>query len=638
VDQVAGAASPKATKRLTLIAKMRKPHPRVLNAHAHGSSHTILAFVIEPFSYRGAVSCCFRSILVLIVALLWSAHGQAQTIKFDVEILGLDKELRNNALATVTIARSRSNKRLPASDIERLHRLAPLEIEAALQPFGYYEPTVSADLERGTGTWQARYEVDPGSPIHLHRIDVQIHGEGATDSVLLALVAGFPLAVGDQLHHAQYDSGKKALADRAAERGYLDVAFDTSEIRIDRAAYEAEVVLHLNTGQRFLFGPVTVHQDIVDTLLIVGHIPFQPGDTVDLKKLRRLQENLTEAPYFGRAEVDLQRDKAEGRAVPVDVTLTARKRQRFEIGAGYGTDTGIRGRLEGRLRRLNRKGHNATIRLDASTIERSLTAQYQIPPAFPRTATWAVVVGGGDFSPNWSQSNQLFFRLNRSQALLGGRGLVGLGVEGSDFEIAGVRDSSLLLILTSDWLKLRTDNVMFPTRGLSGRLMARGSHEGVLSTVSFAQVVADVKVAYGFAPSTRLLARGEAGYTWTNNFDGLPPEIRFVTGGARTVRGYDFQSLGPRNAAGQLLGGPALLVGSLELDFMPIKKWGTWGIAAFLDAGNALESFRDLSLGVGAGIGLRWLSPIGTLRLDYGQSLSQPDRSPIIHFNMGPYL
>jgi translocation and assembly module TamA len=594
--------------------------------------------VIEPFNYSGTVSRCIRSILVLTAILFWHAHAQAQTIKFEVDILGLDKELRNNALATVSIARSRSNKRLPASEIERLHRLAPLEIEAALQPFGYYEPTVRADLERGTGTWKARYEVDPGRPISLHRIAVQIRGEGAADSVLLALVADFPMGVGDQLLHAQYDSGKRALADRAAERGYLDAAFDTSEVRIDRAAYEAEIVLHLNTGQRFLFGPITVHQDIVDTLLIVGHIPFQPGDTVDLKKLRRLQENLTEAPYFGRAEVDLQRDKAEGRAVPVDVTLTARKRQRFEIGAGYGTDTGVRGRLEGRLRRLNRKGHNATIRLDASSIERTLTAQYQIPPAFPRTATWAVVVGGGDFSPNWSNSNQLFLRLNRSQSVFGGRGLVGLGIEGSDFEIASVRDSSLLLLLNSDWLRLRTDNVMFPKRGFSTRLRARGSHEDLLSTVSFAQVQVDAKVAYGFAPFTRFLVRGEAGYTWTNNFDGLPPDNRYVTGGARTVRGYDFETLGPRNDAGQLLGGPALLVGSVELDFMPIKKWGKWGIAAFIDAGNALESFREVNLEVGAGFGLRWLSPIGTLRLDYGQSLSRRDRSPIIHFNMGPYL
>jgi translocation and assembly module TamA len=156
--------------------------------------------------------------------------------------------------------------------------------------------------------------------------------------------------------------------------------------------------------------------------------------------------------------------------------------------------------------------------------------------------------------------------------------------------------------------------------------------------VSFAQISSEAKIVFGVAPATRLLIRGEAGYTWTSNFDGLPPGIRFVTGGARSVRGYEFESLGPRNASGQLLGGPVLLTGSVEMDLLPVKKWGQWGLAAFIDAGNALESFSNISLEVGAGFGLRWMSPVGMLRLDWARSVSQTDRSAIIHFNMGPYL
>lgn len=576
-----------------------------------------------------------KSGLILAACVLGAQTGRAQDVKLRVEFTGLDRALRSNVEAVTAVART---KKAQPAEIERLLRQAPAEIETALQPFGYYRPRIQAELSRGDQTWTAHYAIDPGPALLLGQVDVRVLGDGSRDSTLLELVEGFPLAVGDTLDHAAYDLGKEALASRVAERGYLDAVFDTSEIRVDTAAYTSEIVLHLSTGPRFLFGPVTVHQTTVDSIMIVGHIPFRQGDSLDLKLVQQMKSQLTQAPYFGRAEVELRREAANGLEVPVDVTLTARKRQRFEVGLGYGTDTGIRGRLEARFRRLNRKGHNATIRLDASQIERTLTIKYQIPPPYPRTATWAATIGAGDFSPVWSQSKRLTFGVNRSQAVLTGRGLLSLSIEGDDFEIADTRDSSLLLILGTDWLRLRTDNLMFPSRGLSTRIYGRGSHEAVVSTVSFIQVGVEAKLTYGFFPAARMLARGQIAHTWTGNFDGLPPEIRFVTGGAQTVRGYDYQTLGPRNDQGQILGGPALITASIEMDYLPIKKAGQWGLAVFIDTGNALENFRHAELAVGSGIGLRWVSPVGMLRLDLAWAMSREGRPTIVHFNMGPYL
>ena len=588
-----------------------------------------------PHKSNSAAFAVARSLFATGCVLLSVQLAWAQDVRVRVQIEGLSKTLQANVETVAAITRI---KKAPPAEIERLHRQATTEIETALQPFGYYRPQIYAELIKGDRTWTARYEVDPGPPLLLRRVDVRVLGEGSRDSALLEPVEGFPLTTGDTLHHAAYEEGRKALWTRAAERGYLDAAFDTTEIRIDLAAYTSEIVLHLATGPRFLFGPLTVHQTIVDTVMIMGHIPFKQGDSLDLKMIQKMKGELAQAPYFGRSEVELRREDADGLEVPIDVTLTARKRQRYEIGAGYGTDTGIRGRLEARFRLLNRKGHNATIRLDASQIERTLTMQYQIPPPYPKTATWSAIIRAGDFSPNWSQSTRLAFGINRSQALLTGRGMASLSIEGDAFEIASTKDTSLLLIPSGDWLRLRTNNIMFPSRGLSTRLTARGSHDAVLSTVSFIQISAEAKATYGFLPSARLLARGQMAYTWTDNFNGLPPDIRFVTGGSQTVRGYDYQTLGPRDAAGQLVGGPALLIGSVEVDYLPVKKAGQWGLAVFVDTGNALENFRNAHLAVGAGFGLRWVSPVGMLRLDLAWAMSREGRPTIVHFNMGPYL
>ncbi len=150
----------------------------------------------------------------------------------------------------------------------------------------------------------------------------------------------------------------------------------------------------------------------------------------DLKKLRELQSSLGQAAYFGAAHVELLKDSVDGLRVPVSVELTPRKPRRYEIGLGYGTDTGIRGRLEAAFRRLNHRGHNATLRLEVSQIERSLSAQYRIPPAYPKTALWTFSAGFGDFSPDWSESRAIIAGIARSRSIMGWNVTTNLTFEG----------------------------------------------------------------------------------------------------------------------------------------------------------------------------------------------------------------
>jgi translocation and assembly module TamA len=117
----------------------------------------------------------------------------------------------------------------------------------------------------------------------------------------------------------------------------------------------------------------------------------------------------------------------------------------------------------------------------------------------------------------------------------------------------------------------------------------------------------------------------------------LPGSKRFYAGGDTSIRGYGYEELGPLNSLGQVIGGKYLLVGSVELDHKLSDKWS---VAAFYDTGNALNDFENLSdkIAEGAGVGVRWLSPVGPVRVDFAWALTDPYTGFRLHLVIGPDL
>jgi translocation and assembly module TamA len=591
---------------------------------------------VVPNVYSCEMSFSLRSIAVSSLSLFLAATGAAaQTARVRVEITGLDPELRRNAETVATIVTAARSGSLPVARIEQLHGRAEEEITLALHPFGYYRPSIRSQLDRSGSTWVASYQVDRGPALLLSRVDVRLRGEGESDSVLQAGLTEFPLEAGDTLRQALYDEGKLALAGIAAERGYLDAVFDTAQIRIDLDAYTAEIVLHLTTGQRYFFGPVTFNQDIVNPSQLQGYVTFQPGDEFELSKLLELQRSLTSSPFFSQAEVQPVKEDADGRNVPIEVSAVPRKRQRYEIGVGYGTDTGFRGTIEADFRRLNRKGHNATVRLEVSQIRRNISAQYRFPPSYPKTSSYALLLSAGDISPTWSSTRRLAFGVSRSQLRGPLREVLSLSYDLQDFTIAEQDGASKLLILGTSYSWLKADDRVVTVEGSLLQLDTKASLDALASTATYLQLVVHGKLIKGVGPRLRFLGRAEVGRTFTSQFEELPPNIRFVTGGDRTVRGYSFESLGPRNAAGLVVGGDVQLNASTEIDYKLSEQWRA---AAFFDIGNAMMWRGSFSVAKGAGLGARWVSPVGMVRLDIAYGFDEPSKDIRIHLTFGPDL
>ncbi len=316
-----------------------------------------------------------------VLAAALAVVAAAAQAKVDVQLEGLDGALKDNAMAALSISRAADDA--PGLRIRRLHARAADEIRSALQPFGYYAPIVEATLAEDGEDWRARYVVERGPQVMVATVDVQVLGEGGADPGFQAVVAEFPVKPGDPLAHATYELGKRQLTAYAARKGYFAAEFDSSAILVTVGEQKADVVIHYAAGPRYQFGPVTLNQDILDDRMVVGYVKVAEGDPYDVEPLLKMQNELSTGPYFAAVEVKTQREAADGLRVPIAVDLFPAKAQRWEVGGGYGTDTGIRGKVKAEWRRLNRAGHHAEAEFEASQVEYSASGQVPRPLAVP---------------------------------------------------------------------------------------------------------------------------------------------------------------------------------------------------------------------------------------------------------------
>ncbi len=576
-----------------------------------------------------------KRIFALALLLLLAGAVQAQG-RVSVELIGLEGELHSNALALLSLYRNRDHPRLSDGRIRTLHRRAPDEIRAALEPFGHYHVEVEGTLEQQEdGHWRARYLVAPGPRLTLGEVDIRLTGAGADDPELQRTRDALTLRPGTPLDHRDHDQARRQLLRTATERGYLDAHFTERELHIDLNRHEARSTLHLETGPRYHFGPLTFHTDVLHHALLERFSPVAEGDPYEGRRLLDLQSALHDSDYFSDVIIEPDHEAAVDQAVPIDITLMPARWQRYTAGIGYGTDTGARLGLGWEHRRLNRRGHRFRFDSQFNEIGHSFATRYRVPIGNPRTdeidyslarrherldrgdlTTTTAAIGHTNLRGGWRKNSALSLMQERFR----------LGSEEA-------QTSRLLMPsygLSRTWARQRTR----PDHGLHLGVQLRGASESLLSDTSFLQGRGELRWIRSLPGDGRLLLRGEAGSSLVSDFHELPASVRFFAGGDQSVRGYAYRSLGPSNAAGDVIGGRHLLVGSAEYEH-PLA--GKWSAALFYDIGNAIDRLDD-PLRRGAGVGLRWQSPVGPVRIDMASALDEPGRPWRLHLRIGPDL
>ena len=588
-----------------------------------------------------------RCLCALLLA-AFACAAQAATVT-RVDVRGLDAAMATNVHDALSlqqaIGRNVSGRRLGV-----LMRAAEDEVRGALEPFGYYDPRI--DIVR-TGERDAPVvviTVDAGTPVRVRGFSVVMEGDGGSDRVLREAIDAFQPQPGDVFAHAAYEASKGQVNRHLAERGYFDAELARHRVEVTRAAHAADIDLAWQSGTRYTLGNVVFTQDpaIIRPQLLDKLVRWSPGQPYDQQRVDDLRESLQLLDYFGRIDVVPQPDEAVARQVPVDVRLTPAKRSIYTAGLSYGTDSGSGVRLGVERRYLNTRGHKALAQIDYAQKRKTLTLQYRIP-AFAWLDGWYTIAAQyADEQTDYIDSRRVELvgsrsgRVNRHltaiaavHALRERWAYVPVGGN-PDARLTGYQYGTFLYpSLRGEYVDV--DDRLFPRRGIGGYVETRSGLQALGSDANFSQLHAEARWFKGLGARNRLLVRGEVGHTFTNALTDMPPSLRFYAGGARSIRGYSEREVGPRVETGGGLysvGAKNVLTASVEGEHFFTADWGG---AAFVDSGSAFDGTTP-DWRTGVGVGVRWRSPVGLVRVDVARGLDHPDSPFTVFLNIGTDL
>jgi translocation and assembly module TamA len=522
---------------------------------------------------------------------------------------------------------------LNESRLRWLHNKAEEEIQQALQPYGYYQPTIETTLtQTGAQNWVARYQIERGPPIRINNITVEILGDGGDDPAFQELLANKPFKKGNILVQPPYEEFKQALQLLATQRGYFDARLLNQALRINLEQQEANVVLRFDTGKRYRFGQINFPDTALAPDFLRRYLKFQPGDPYTTDELLTFQSNLINSDYFRRVTVNAPLEQAEDYRIPVDVNLAMNDSRQLSFGLGYGTDTGVRGRLGYEYRWLNRWGHRLKLEALGSQIRQSASAEYIFPGADPSTDFFNLRAGFAREDTDVKDTTSILVGGSWNQRFGFWQQILSLDYTIESFR-TDERLTSRLLVPSASWIRTALDDPLNIRRGSMLELTVRGASESLLSDLSFLQAVGRAKVIRPVGERGRLIARTDLGTTTASSFAELPTSFRFFAGGDNSVRGFELDKIGPRNQDGDIIGAKHLIVGSLEYEY---RFYENWGAAVFADSGDAFNETPDFKTGVG--IGIRWFSPVGPVRVDVAHGLDDPGDTIRLHLSIGPEL
>lgn len=566
--------------------------------------------------------------LRLLTYLLWLVY-LAPSALAEITVTGIGNSDRReilNHLKTLDIP----------CDANRNHLQKQVDdtLQQGLRALGYFNAHWHSELREQGTCWQLQLDITPGPPLIIRTADIQILGAAARDPAFATLIDQARLNAGDKFSNTHYETLKERIQAKGLRRGYFDASFNEQRIDIYPTTNSADIHLTWDSGERYRYGEIKIEQSVLRQELFSDLLTIKSGAFYDLSEIQNDQLRLHESRYFAALEIKPLPEQRENGQLPVHIQAAPGDPSSYQVGVGFSTDTGARLRGDYTRHRFNQRGHKGEASLLLSEVLQTLSFNYRIPWGDPKTDNLQADIAYID------ENNDAFISQRWETSLAANRKLpsgwnrsISTTLSTERSEVADEVDRSIHLVPAVSLSKIDADDLIYPSRGYSLSLTLSGSAEGVISDSSFLQAKTSLKLIRKLPFQLRLLTRAELGFTLADSIEDLPASRRFFSGGDNSIRGYDYRSLGPTED-GEVIGGRHLATASIELERPVYEKWS---MAAFVDGGNAWD-IDDLDPVIGVGLGVRWHSPIGPLRVDIGVPLEK-DRSGFrIHLNLGPEL
>jgi len=624
---------------------------------------------------------------VFVLAVLWAAPvADARADELQIDVQDLDASLLEPVQQAVKPLEVSGEIRLSARRVRDLAAQSERAAELALRPYGYYQAQARSQVKRGGDrAWSVLLSVDPGPPQRIVSAQVEVIGPGAGLPELVTWRKSWPLGVGQITNQATWEAEKQRALDACEAHGYLAAEFTEKAIEMDLEDHTATTRLVLDTGPRAVMGTVQFDQDEVRPEILAILPRFQSGQPYDAWLLEKFRLDLWRTGYFDNVEL-IEERRLEEQPPRVNLVMRgqSRKPNSYQGSLGWGTDTGIRAQAHWRRSLLSERGDQMDVGLgwQEKFNQYSFRTGYRRPRLEKAREYWTadllVTREQQDLDVKASEIDDQVYRLASGDvtdySFKAGRLLIRdfeqgyqqifetwygqylyetVSYDPNRLEGAQLLDDELVRELSDntsvlafginwDWPDIRGSG--FDTEGHHERAWITASNESWGSSTGFIQAYASSSWHY-LGERWKLLLRGELGYTNADVRDlsidiedqtialsltTLPNAYRFKAGGSRSVRGYSFESLSNNG-----VGSNNVITASAEVE-MNFRR--DWSVAAFVDTGNAFNDWGEYELRKGVGVGVRWYSIAGPVRLDFAQALDLEGDPWRIHFTIGTPL
>jgi len=624
-----------------------------------------------------------KRVRALLAVLLIAASGSAAADLVYV-IRGVDDPLKSNILSHIDTLQLGPEVRLADRDFDRVLAETIRKAEIALRPYGFYAAEVSGRIFRNSEDQPVlELRVNPGPPITIERLQLEIVGDGSESRILLGWRRNWPLAEGSVLNQVVWEEQKQRAIELTDSIGYLGAEFTTRSLELDLERNRASIRLTLDTGPRFVMGEIDFGEHVLKPGILEMVPRFEKGDPYTTHLMNKFRSDLWQTGYFTDIDVvQIEVPDSEPPRVDLRVRTSTEHRNSYTGALGYGSDTGLRLQANWSRHPMSASGD----RIDLGVGWQELDDQFAVRATYrrPRRARnrefWTVDTifkfENMDLEFKLDPEAEDFVRfangdINERHLRLGRLKIRNFGGgETQSFETPFVQyinserrfEPVLLSSVVNndedlDNLLHGTDNAFslgieyglvgvlgkgFNTRGHRERAWIFHSDKSFGSDIDFTQLYVSTHRSYMWSDRWKFIVRAEAGYTearvdeFTINIGGgqldlsrtrLPNFYRFKAGGSHSVRGYDFESLSNND-----IGSNHIVTASAEIEMKILENWS---VAAFADIGNAFNDWSDPQLKNGIGVGLRWYSIAGPIRIDVAQAQDFTGKPWRLHFTIG---
>ena len=493
-------------------------------------------------------------------------------------------------------------------------------LEETLATEGYFSPILKF-TERDNGI---ELKIDPGPRTIITRVNVTVDGliEAKTRK---ELIGDWHLPVGQPFRQNDWNTAKQQILSRLLSVEHAAARLLDSEAAIDVATHSAELSAHYDAGPRYRVGELRIKglQNYSPALIERYNRSLPPGTLYREEQLNTLISHLQASPYFSAVQARLDmaaasEANADGTVTaPIELQVNERAAHRLAFGAGASTNTGARVEVNYQTANLFNQAWELNSGLRLEQKRQTAYGDVFLPPdARSRRHSLGVMVEQTDIQG--LQTSRFAFGAQSVQQRGSIEQRLSLSWQSETRTPDGaLATSSRALVPNVMWTWRKIDNLLDPHDGVVLQFQVGGGAKAALSSENFIRLHSRWQQFIPLGHTDTLSLRGEIGYTVTESRQRIPQDYLFRTRGTGAVRGYTYQSIGITEAAA-VVGGRYLAVFSGEATHWLNDRWG---IAAFVDAGDAADQLKAAKLAVGYGLGARWRSPAGPLGIDlaYGQ-------------------